>query len=104
MGAEETELEMVRRHVREGGEHLANQRALIARLRAAHLPTEEAEGLLDTFEELQRQHRAHLARIEGKRDDTPPPDLITAGGAQCRSSRPGPVRDAAGETGWGEGG
>ena len=52
MGAEETELEMVRRHVREGGEHLANQRALIARLRTSHLPTDEAEALLDTFEDL----------------------------------------------------
>lgn len=68
MRAEETELEMVRRHVREGERHLAGQRALIARLRASDLPTEEAEALLDTFEDLQRQHEAHLARVEGKRD------------------------------------
>jgi hypothetical protein len=34
-------------------------------LRADSLPTEEAEALLATFEDLQAQHEAHLARIEG---------------------------------------
>lgn len=68
MGAEETELEMVRRHVREGEEHLASQRAVIERLKASNLPPEEAEALLDTFEELQRQHEAHLVHVEGKRE------------------------------------
>jgi hypothetical protein len=63
---DETELGMVRRHVREGEGHLANQRALIARLRAAHLPIEEAEALLTNFEDLQKQHGAHLARVEAK--------------------------------------
>lgn len=66
MGALETELEMVRRHVREGEQHLVNQRALIARLWASHLPTEAAEALLDTFKDMQRQHEDHLARLEGK--------------------------------------
>ena len=65
METEETELEMVQRHVREGEKHLANQRALIARLQASHRPFEDAEALLHTFEEMQRQHKAHLARIEG---------------------------------------
>lgn len=64
MNAGETELEMTRRHVREGAEHVANQRALIARLQEQALPTEEAEALLITFEDLQSQHEAHLARIE----------------------------------------
>jgi hypothetical protein len=64
--ADETELEMVRRHVREGEEHLAKQRALIARLKTSHRPTEDAEALLDTFEDLQRQHKAHLVLIESK--------------------------------------
>jgi hypothetical protein len=40
MGAEETDLEMVQRHVREGERHLANQRALIARLKKYPVPTE----------------------------------------------------------------
>jgi hypothetical protein len=67
MGAEETELEMVQRHVRQGEGHLASQKAVIEHLKASHLPTEEAEALLATFEDLQRQHEAHFARIEGKR-------------------------------------
>jgi hypothetical protein len=66
MTAAETELEMVRRHVREGAEHVANQRALIGRLRANGLPTEEAEALLTSFEDLQRQHGTHLTRAEGR--------------------------------------
>ncbi len=68
MGAEETDLEMVRRHVRQGEGHLASQRAIIARLKASHLPTDEAEALLDTFEDVQRLHKAHLTRLEGKGD------------------------------------
>jgi hypothetical protein len=64
---EETELAMVQRHVREGEGHLANQRALIARLKTSRLPTEEAETLLSNFEDLQHQHEAHLARVEDKR-------------------------------------
>ena len=66
MDAPETELEMVRRHVRQGKTHLASQCAIIARLKALHLPTEVAEALLDCFEDSQRQHLAHLARIEDK--------------------------------------
>ncbi|AWN37744.1 hypothetical protein DK427_20105 [Methylobacterium radiodurans] len=66
MEAGETELEMVRRHVRQGAEHVAKQRALVIRLRASGLPVEEAEALLGTFEDFQRQHEAHLAKAEGK--------------------------------------
>jgi hypothetical protein len=62
---EETEPKMTGRHVRQGADHVAGQRALIARLRADGLPTEEAEALLATLEDLQAQHEAHLARIEG---------------------------------------
>lgn len=51
---EETELEMIRRHVREGAVHLTSQRALIARLKVSDLPTDEAEALLDSFEDTQR--------------------------------------------------
>lgn len=60
----ETKIEMLWRHVREGAEHVAKQRALVARLRADGLPVEEATGLLLTFEGLQRQHEAHLAEAE----------------------------------------
>jgi hypothetical protein len=60
---EETELEMVRRHIREGAGHLARQRFLIARMRMSGITTEEAETLLATFEDNQGQHEAHLAWI-----------------------------------------
>ena len=64
MSAAETLLEMLRRHVRQGTEHVAGQRALITRLRERGLPTDAAEALLVTFEEIQRQHEAHLAEVE----------------------------------------
>ncbi|RYB01311.1 hypothetical protein D3272_26820 [Lichenibacterium ramalinae] len=66
MSAEETELEMVQRHVRQGERTLANQRALIARLGTLGRPTEEAEILLASFEDAQRMHEDHLARIQGR--------------------------------------
>jgi hypothetical protein len=61
----ETEIEMVRRHVREGIEILARQRALIDRLRDRGLPIEAATQMLAEFEDTQRQHQAHLVRLEG---------------------------------------
>jgi hypothetical protein len=64
----ETELEMVTRHVAEGARHIVKQRALIARLREAGLPTQEAEALLVAFEDSQRQHEDHLARIMSEQE------------------------------------
>ncbi len=61
MRSRETELEMVRRHVREGERQLA----LIARLDARGLPTEEAANLLAVFEEVQGMHEAHLTLMKG---------------------------------------
>ncbi|MBD8909403.1 hypothetical protein [Methylorubrum zatmanii] len=66
MRTAETELEMVRRHIKEGAEHLTKQRALIARLRDAGFSSAEAEALLVNFEHSQRQHEDHLARIMSK--------------------------------------
>lgn len=43
---------------------VARQRALVDRLTAEGLPVADAEVLLATFEDLQRQHEAHLARAE----------------------------------------
>lgn len=60
----ETELEMVRRHVRQGAAGVTRQFQLVAKLRASGQPIEVAEQLLETFEECQRQHEAHLARLE----------------------------------------
>lgn len=57
---------MLRRHVLDGMGHVARQRALVDRLRAEGLPIGEAEDLLATFKELQRQHEAHLAQAEAE--------------------------------------
>ena len=65
MSEKETDLEMVRRHVRQGAAHVARQFQRVAKLRADGQSTEVAEQLLATFEESQRQHEAHLARLEG---------------------------------------
>jgi hypothetical protein len=66
----ETEPDMIRRHVEEGAQHIAQQRALIGHLRQEDLATGEAEALLVLFEDIQRQHQDHLARIETSgRDD-----------------------------------
>lgn len=63
VSANETELEMVRRHIQAGADHVAEQRSLIARLGVAGLPTDRAERLLANFEDLQAQHEDHLVRI-----------------------------------------
>ena len=75
MSADESELEMVRRHVREGAGHVAAQRALVIRLGEHGLPTAEAEALLATFEDSQAQHEAHLAKAEA---EARPGKVVTA--------------------------
>ena len=60
----ETELEMVRRHIREGEGHLTRQAALITRLRERGVPTDMAIALLEQFTDYQRQHVAHLTRLQ----------------------------------------
>lgn len=60
----ETELEMVRRHIREGEGHLKRQGELLARLRERGAPTDLAITLLEQFKDFQRQHEAHLIRLQ----------------------------------------
>ena len=67
MPSHETEVEIANQHVRQGREYIARQLEIILRLRAKGLPTEEAERLLDRFEELQRSHEAHLERLQNSR-------------------------------------
>ncbi|TNC69471.1 hypothetical protein [Rubellimicrobium roseum] len=64
MADHETELEMVQRHVREGEAHVKRQREIVAELRERGHPTDVAIALLAEFEDLLRQHKAHLVRIE----------------------------------------
>ncbi|AIC29804.1 hypothetical protein IE4771_PB00069 (plasmid) [Rhizobium etli bv. mimosae str. IE4771] len=63
MSIDETPAEMVARHVLEGERHLANQTALIERLRRMGLPTEGAEKFLERFYLLQAQHEEHMHRM-----------------------------------------
>jgi hypothetical protein len=65
------ELDMVRQHVAIGARCLARQFALIVRLRRRGLPADEAEALLILFEDIQRRHLEHLARLEA-REGVPP--------------------------------
>ena len=65
MCEQEIDLEMVRRHVRLGASHVAQQREVVAKLRAGGHSTETALRLLATFEATQQQHEEHLARLEG---------------------------------------
>lgn len=61
----ETELEMVRRHVRQGLLAVKRQRELVIELQdKGAAAAETALALLDQFKDLQQQHEAHLARLE----------------------------------------
>ena len=60
----ETELEMVRRYVREGKGQVQQQGELLARLQDQGAPTDVAVTLLKLFKDIQRQHEAHLTRLE----------------------------------------
>ncbi len=63
MRADETELQMVMRHVRDGAAILARQTVLIKRLAALRLPTRDAEDLLVLLERVQSAHILHLQRL-----------------------------------------
>jgi hypothetical protein len=68
----ETTLEMARRHVREGEEHIARQRELAQKLEQDGLDATEAWNLLRLFQSTLHEHRAHLNRLEtdlGQRRD-----------------------------------
>jgi hypothetical protein len=67
MSTDESEFETVRRHVREGAGHVANQRALVIRLGDHGPPTAKAEALLATFEASKCQHEAHLSKVGAER-------------------------------------
>ncbi|EYD76998.1 hypothetical protein Rumeso_01408 [Rubellimicrobium mesophilum DSM 19309] len=63
--SEETEIEMARRHVREGEEHVARQREIIDRLPSTGEVAEIARTLLADYEDSLALHRAHLGRLQG---------------------------------------
>jgi hypothetical protein len=63
MGAIETELEMVQRHIRQGEKHVLRQHEIIAELTLRNQPTWLAEGLLLDFQATLRAHQDHLDRL-----------------------------------------
>jgi hypothetical protein len=68
MPANESELEMTRRHVADGERHIALQREIIVRLQGLGGDTGIAEQLLEEFEATLRDHRAHRDRLEAALD------------------------------------
>lgn len=64
MPRNESELQMVTRHVREGEAILKQQRALIAKLKERRSTTEDAETLLDIYETSHALHLDHLKRLQ----------------------------------------
>jgi len=53
------DLETADRHVRLGESHIDRQRKLVARLPDGSAICEKAKRLLETFEQIQRQHLQH---------------------------------------------
>jgi hypothetical protein len=66
MEAEETLVEIARRHVLEGETHLRRQVEIVAELRRDGHPTEIAEALLGEFEQTLKDHKTHLSRLEAE--------------------------------------
>lgn len=60
------DIRMVRRHVELGRRHLALQRARIAHLQQAGLPTVQAFEFLELLEIVQDLHELHLSRLLAK--------------------------------------
>ena len=67
----ETPLQMTERHVREGEQRIANQKALIARLKHVGnaVPIDAAVIFLEQMEDFQRLSVEHMDRERAKRPD-----------------------------------
>jgi hypothetical protein len=64
----EKELQMVRRHVREGEARVQRQREIVMKMWEMGAPTNIAVTLLEAFQDTLRQHKAHLVRLEARDD------------------------------------
>ena len=63
MTTEETELEMVQRHVRQGERHVSRQIEIIADIKFCKQPTSSAENMLFSFDRSLRVHKSHLDQL-----------------------------------------
>ena len=61
----ESELEMARRHIREGKARVKRQREIVVQLQEMGASSKIATALLDQFQDCLRQHQQHLSRLEG---------------------------------------
>ena len=64
MAFPETELEMARRHVREGDWHVKRQKAIVTRLDGTDGNADLARDILDTLEQSLAFHYTRLAQLE----------------------------------------
>ncbi|WP_406854640.1 hypothetical protein ABEG18_19115 [Alsobacter sp. KACC 23698] len=64
MAAQESEIDMVRRHVRDGMKCVTRQQQVVSQLPLGGRSRELAEALLRQFEIVQNEHSSHLARLE----------------------------------------
>ena len=60
---DESEMQMVLRHIRQGRQSLRRQRAVVESLIAKGLPFAEAKRSLRLFEDMQQEHIDHLERL-----------------------------------------
>ena len=58
------QIEMIRKHIAQGGRHVASQRDVIRRLHQLGADTSLADDLLEAFEATLAEHWLHLGRIE----------------------------------------
>ena len=63
MAIGETELEMVKRHVRQGERHMSRQLEIIADMQLRNQTTDVAEKLLFNFDRSLRAHMDHLSEL-----------------------------------------
>jgi hypothetical protein len=63
----ETDIEMVRRHIRKAEKHVVRQREIVANLPPNSDLAKTAQRLLIVFEENLENHQAHLARLLDQR-------------------------------------
>ncbi|RWB75869.1 MAG: hypothetical protein EOQ50_10325 [Mesorhizobium sp.] len=66
MPIRETQLQIAERHVSEGAQRIARQRALIVWMTERGLPTAEAQIFLRELQAAQRELTAHLERLRAE--------------------------------------
>ena len=69
----QADLAMVNRHIALGERHIVQQEELLTLLQLKGLPTDDAEKLLDLFNEMQVEHQKHRRAIADALDELTTP-------------------------------